>query len=309
MTARYICTKCKHIYETMTQDDCCERPGCFGEPLVPITLAPSSAAEIEGLCVLVCDASGSMDNAAFPESRVTKLKLVVSAVQRAISELSEMSKRDTAFIAIIAFGGKAALVKDRQGAPFVKSVQNIITEFGDDLAEFLFDYFGHDRGNVDRRYTDISAALQLAKQIADGALSGDLSPFGIRHAVSLIEHSDIVTLDGRQIPFPNVRVMAYSDGAHNPDRGAVLTNAFASMQPSPLMTAFIGSEGADENARQGADQMKALANTCPEHGHKGYFLINTLERHAQLRKLFRMASGASGFCPQCLKAHASTFEE
>jgi hypothetical protein len=92
--------------------------------------------------------------------------------------------------------------------------------------------------------------------------------------------------------------MIYSDGAHN---GGTLKNAFDGLYPSPLMTAFIGSEEASADSRLGADQMKLLANDCPEHGQKGYFLINSPERHAVLRNLFRMASGASGFCPQCLK--------
>ena len=67
------------------------------------------------------------------------------------------------------------------------------------------------------------------------------------------------------------------------------------------MTAFIGDESTDEQLKQGAEQMKSLANKCPVHQQTGFFLINSVERYAVLRGLFRMASGASGFCPQCLR--------
>jgi len=99
---------------------------------------------------------------------------------------------------------------------------------------------------------------------------------------------------------PNIRILAYSDGQHNPADGSTLVNSFAKLSPSPLMTAFIGDPSSSDEAQQGAREMNELATTCPEHGIKGYFQIDGLAKHAQLRNLFRMASGASGFCPSCI---------
>lgn len=107
--------------------------------------------------------------------------------------------------------------------------------------------------------------------------------------------------DDKTITFPNARVMIYSDGRHNQVGGKSLLNAFCDLEPSPLMTAFIGEESASEEQLLGANQMKELATICPIHNQRGYFLINSIDRQSILRGVFRMASGATGFCPQCLK--------
>ena len=79
-----------------------------------------------------------------------------------------------------------------------------------------------------------------------------------------------------------------------------ITNPFTDLKPtSVLLPSFIGDEAASDEARKGADQMKEIANTCPTHGHRGYFLVNTLERRTMLRQVFHMTTGASGFCRQC----------
>ena len=110
-----------------------------------------------------------------------------------------------------------------------------------------------------------------------------------------MEH-DVVTHDEKQITVANVRTLIYSDGAHNQ---GTLKNDFANghdgtVDPT-LMTTYFG-RGDDG----GAEQMMALSGTCPTHGLRNYFLINSPERYRSLRGLFRMASGASGFCPACL---------
>jgi hypothetical protein len=291
-----------HIVQVKPHDGFCSVPEHFGEPLVEVADQDTSLQpEIElGLCVLVCDASGSMEEPAFVDNPAAKLKIVAGAVDRAIADLVKITLSDTAYIAIVAFGGRADLVRDRSGKPFVKSVAEIIQEFPSGLGEYLFEYFRTDAGNIDRGYTDITAALRLAREIYDGAMSGNLSRWGIEKPVGLLKQ-DILTAEKGQISIPNLRALIYSDGAHNPSGGVPLTNPFESVYPSPLMTAFIGDESRDANTRAGADQMRALANKCSIHGTAGYFLINNMNRYAVLRGLFRMASGTSGFCPQCLK--------
>jgi hypothetical protein len=295
---------CGTTYAALTQDEACSKPSCFGEPLVRDDRSSGSAPieTIEGLCVLVCDASRSMSQPALSATGVTKMTLVANAVERAITELGGITRSENAFIAIVAFGAKASLVTDEQGKPFIKSVRSIVDEFGTGLGHYLFDYLENDRGGLDRTRTDISAALKLALTITNDATNdAGFTRFGVTSPAKIMRQSDILTSAGRQIAVPNVRVMAYSDGAHNPADGSPLVNPFASMAPSLLMTAFIGDETGSREARIGADQMKNLATICPQHSKRGYFLINSVDRHAQLRKLFRMASGASGFCPLCLR--------
>src|SRR3954453_8459469 len=58
-------------------------------PKEEVALDTNSAQPVEGLGVLVCDASLSMDEPAFPDERrnLTKMQLVVGAAQSAILEM------------------------------------------------------------------------------------------------------------------------------------------------------------------------------------------------------------------------------
>jgi hypothetical protein len=314
----YKCVDCEKIYPAMTSDGSCERDDCFGAPLVEASAGPSSSkgesapsAPVEGLCILVCDISFSMNEPAFVNSPAQKLKMVVGAIQRAIFELKDLAKADTAYIALVAFGRTAALVKDAQGRPFFKSVSEIMREYGESakgLTDYLYDYFENDRGGIGRDETDITEGLTVARRIADCMFTEDLSSIGVTASAKLMEHSDIMTMEGKHISFPNIRVMIYSDGAHGSNIHSNLTNMFDDLNPSPLMTAFIGDPSISPAMQMGSQQMERIANTCPEHGKKGFFLINDPNRYTVLRGLFRMASGASGFCEECLKGEMKNFE-
>ena len=166
------------------------------------------------------------------------------------------------------------------------------------LADYLHDELEHDRQQIDRGGTNITAALRLAREIIDATLRSDLSAYGISKSVSLIGQRPFHTPDEKVIEVPNVRAMIYSDGEHN--QGA-LENAFADMQPvSVLMTAFIGDDLDEEgNTRPGAEDMRKLATICPAHRLAGYFLINDSERGEVLRDIFHMATGTSGLCLRC----------
>jgi hypothetical protein len=293
---------------------------------------------VEGLGILVCDASASMDNQVFKNERkdLTKLQLVAGAVRSALLQMLTLSNNDRAYIAIIMFGERAKVIQDRQGRPFVRSVRELINEFGVEPAyhmasalgkqwahtnptpeqarqqeewikeAFNLDHFLHEQLKDDvagfgRDGTNITEALSLARQITDAAIAGSLSAFGVKEPVSL-KMDDIPRPGEKSIRVPNVRVMIYSDGEHNRGR---LENAFASMQPaSVLLTAFIDNENESDDTRKGADQMLACATICPEHKEPGYFLINTLGRRTYLREVFHMATGSSGFCRQCMKGGA-----
>lgn len=328
---QYRCPKCGKIFEEMTQDGMCDRVECLGEELVeytegdevgiqtreeekePAWEAPSvSVGVMEGLCLLVCDISYSMDEPAFTGSELSKLKMVTRSVHRAVVELYRISMPAGAYVGIIAFGARAALVRDRTGGPFLLSVAQIQKEFGGvGLNPFLFEQFNTDAPGVDRQHTDFTAALDLTGKIYEAAVAGDLTAYGVSDEVKILKHQDVYdTFQKKQIPVPNVRCLLYSDGEYNPKQaGAALVNAFASVYPSPLMTAFIGDEAASEAARQGADQMKEFANTCVMHQKKGYFLINNAEKYMVLKDLFSMATRRSGFCPSCLAKQIKEFKQ
>jgi hypothetical protein len=316
MTA-YQCPKCGLIYQKMTHDGMCERVQCLGidlvectgqtVPPVPVT---TDVGVIEGLCLLVCDISYSMGERAFANSKDTKLQLVTQAIENAVAELYRISKPDEAFIGIIAFGSRAAVIRDRKNQPFLLPVRQIELEFGaDGLQQYLLDSFQADEPSVGLDRTDITAALRLARTIYDEAVAGSLSISAAAGKVNIMKHTDIVTHDRDRISVSNVRILIYSDGQHNPETEGPLINAFEDVYPSPLMTAFLGDESMNEESRRGADQMRSLANRCVRHQKAGYFLINNPAKDAVLRNLFRMASGASGFCPECLSGYIDSLEE
>ena len=117
---RYQCSRNpNHVFDHISQDGLCPNPGCTLEPLIPIDDPPGTAIAapfgepkvgadsgklIEGLCLLVCDISASMDEPAFPDHPVTKLNLVAGAVKDALAELKAITKPSSAFVGIIAFG-------------------------------------------------------------------------------------------------------------------------------------------------------------------------------------------------------------
>jgi len=348
MSAKWMCNICKtdRIYDKRPQDGYCkihphelvvpvempEPP--LGKALVPYPIPKevTDPTQVEGLGVLVCDVSYSMDTAVFPDERkdLTRLQLVVGAVQSALMAMRTLSVNDKAYVAIIAFGKGAKVITDRHGRPFIRSVKSIINEFGLEPAlqkaskqgwqwvykgakkeqldqqdkwiteAFEFDHYIHDqfikvREDFSANGTNITEALSLARKLTDNAIAGNLRDWGITEPVSL--KRSIISGDKPQFTVPNVRVMIYSDGEHNQ---GLLENAFEKMQPqSVLLTSFIGDEEASDDTRKGADQMRSIANICPIHQQPGYYLINTLERRSLLREVFHMSTATSGFCREC----------
>ena len=329
---RYVCNNLQHPvqkhpkeYDEITQDGFC--PDCpYGEGILLETEWDPQRPETEqdgqqpvidelGLCVLVCDASFSMSEPAFRDGRVTKMEMVLRSAANGIVDNYQVSYPEKALIALIGFGGKVTLLRDPQGLPFIKSLADIQKEFptAQHLADFIRAQLAPNgeeplTDTIDRNYTDISGALTLAHQMVECALKGDLSPFGFANRFTLLEHHSTRKRDSHQYNrIPNVRVLIYSDGKHYPSSGVALANPFTEDldkdQISVLMTGYFG-DGGDA----GADQMKSSACTCPIHETKGYFLINNSERYQTLRKLFRMASGTTGFCPICLREAISGWE-
>lgn len=324
MAKVWVCTNPDHPtskhpkkYDRNTQDGFC--PDCdFGEGIL-VEMEEEQEDEVQqpgrelsmpvidqvGLCILVCDASISMTEPAFPNSSTTKIDMVVRSAANGIVDRYNIRLPEKAYIALIGFGGKAAVLEDTHGKPFIKPIARIKEEFPtvQELAKFIRSRIAPDNNDpltdtIDRESTDISKALSLAHSVYQAALQGDLSKFGVHGRINLMEHNPYRLSDGKQFTVPNVRILIYSDGQHLPADGTPLASPFRgdleAGQVSVLMTAFFG-----DGSMPGADEMKKLACVCPVHEVKGYFLIDRVERYHSLREIFHMATGTSGFCPRC----------
>jgi len=319
MATKYRCVECGKIYDQMRQDGFCSNSVCYGVGLLESfedsdsesKFSNSVSADEIGLCVLVCDASGSMESHAFSENPASRIQLVANAAAAGISDYYRdatdkkaqiFSKPEQAYIAIVGFGETASIIQGNDGKPFIKTLDQIQQEFPqrEDLSDFLHSSLTK-LCPLNRKYTDITKALVLAKEIQDAALKGDLSAYGISGSFKVMEHDIVEKNSNNLLTVPNTRVLIYSDGGHNPGDGTSLSNPFESESLSTLMTVFLGNpDSTDLNERKGADEMKSLACLCPIHKIVGYYLIDSPQRYAKLRGIFRMASGASGFCPGCL---------
>lgn len=314
----YVCTNsdCTLALDELPVDGLC--PTCWlpmvDETSVSELIAPEPSIPWDdvitiGLCTLVCDISVSMDepvsSMATPDPDnldrkiiPTRLQLVAKNAALGIWDLcGGVSKASDAYLALAVFGETAQILSFDDGKPFVVAASELRSRFEGavQLGEFLERKFKEHMKAIGGS-TNITDGVALANQLYENAKSGTLSKWGVSAPVELIQH-DILGLDNKPQTIPNFRTLIYSDGGHNVGE---LRNAFASSDDdatpwSLLMTAFIGS-----SEDPGAIQMKDFAGKCPVHGYKNFFLINDPNRFQKLRGLFRMASGASGFCPICL---------
>jgi hypothetical protein len=141
--------------------------------------------------------------------------------------------------------------------------------------------------------TDINSALNFTKEIYDGLMNnGDLSKYQGPKNVQPIMHTVFDRNSNKKI-VPNVRVLIYTDGMDT--ESAEIINPFKEEDVDILMGCYFGP-GEEEGCRA----LKEIVSKCPKHDFEQFFLINDPRRIQTLRKLFRMASGASGFCPLCL---------
>ncbi|MBI5185495.1 MAG: hypothetical protein HZA01_07190 [Nitrospinae bacterium] len=289
-------------------------PEAHASPQKKETPAEPAVEQLEiGLGILMCDTSGSMEDYPIEGQRVTKMKLVAGNVARGIWDLVEHMAdygKKRAFIALCGFNKEADFLKDPQGKNFIKSVEQIGNEFASprEFSDYIFDamrkhqayipsgiikevFLGKDNTKF---YTNITAGLEFAHKIKEACLNGDLSESGGPSNIRPVE--DVcLTPEGESVNAPNIRCLIYSDGAHNYPTDSDIENPFDKDETSVLMTAFFGKKDSP-----GYAEMKGIACACPKHGAKGAFLINCMEEYHKLRGLFRMSSGASGFCGHCL---------
>lgn len=290
--AKYTCSNNpQHQSDSMTADGFCPQPECYGVGFLVEQKSGSSggssmhsgAGEREiGLCILLMDSSGSMQQTAFDASPAKKDQLVAGSASGGIFELKQLSNKDDAYVIAVMFDRDSKVI-------FAGSIAEIFTKFGTapEFSKFLLSNFSYGG-------TDINGALNYAKQIYDDFIQrGDLSKYGGPKNVKPVKQT-VLTKNGDHKIVPNVRVLIYTDGEDEVS-GKINGNPFKNEEVDILLGAFFG-----KGEEPGCRMLKGVLSKCPIHEIDQFFLINDPVRIQTMQKLFRMASGASGFCPMCL---------
>ncbi|MEO0211987.1 MAG: VWA domain-containing protein [candidate division WOR-3 bacterium] len=294
----FKCTTCGKVYDDPGDGFCpddgdllqiCAEPVSESTAVSSEETIPRGPQGANGLGIVVMDLSGSMTEPAFVASEdpayssKSKLEVMAHAFGSAIQELTTMSNAENAYVAVIGFSEKARVLGLFR-----------VSEMKPDW-KYWTDWVMQQIGSFCTQ-TNITEALKLARKLYDGALKGDLTPWGIQsfaplyHTISI--GSDIVEV-------PNIRVFLYSDGEHNVgnfenafDKATLVPN----MNVSGLITAFFGNIG-----DPGDQTMQEIAGICPIHNFKGFFWINNPKAFPFLRNVIHMTTTASGFCAECAK--------
>jgi hypothetical protein len=288
---KYICSNnSEHEFDSMTADGFCSKEECYGigflveqqgGSLDNADFSPESRIREIGLCILLMDASGSMQSTAFDSSPATKDKLVAGSASGGIFELEQLSNKDDAYVIAVMFDTSNTSI-------FSGSIAEIFSKFksASEFSKFILESFKPKYGG-----TDINGALNYAKEIYDNfTQNNDLSKYGGPKNVKPVKQS-VLAKNGEQKIVPNVRVLIYTDG-----EATINGNPFkSSNEVDILMGAFFGKGG-----EAGCNELKSIVSKCPIHEVDQFFLINDPNRIQTMKKLFRMASGTSGFCPVCL---------
>lgn len=298
---KYICSnKTEHVFDKMTPDGFCEKPECYGIGfLVEVPdnsterqpesfdlesdIAPAFFQQEIGLCIIVMDASGSMEYQAFPNSPVLKEHLIAGSASGGIFDLAQTTNKENAYVCGIMFDTETNLI-------FMETVSDILKKYSSPgaFAGFLKERFHEMHGG-----TDINKALGFAKEIYDDFMNkGDLSKYNGPKNVKPILHT-IFDRDNKERIIPNIRVLIYTDGMET--QSSKIVNPFKNEEVDVLMGSYFGP-----GEEEGCKALREILSRCPKHDIEQFFLINDPGRIQTLRKLFRMASGASGFCPMCL---------
>jgi hypothetical protein len=293
---QYQCLDCDHMYDENNKphDSICKRQDCSGFGLVVEIAGPGGGTgpiRQLGLCVLLMDASGSMEDVAFkdqtfmskydPSKPMSKREVITDNAARAIFELESMVNKDEAYILAVKFD-------HRQAEMFKMTVADLINRYGTPhaLAKYLYDELAAMNGG-----TNINDALNLAKRKTSEFLNGQMYDMGNYEPLNHVQFSPQLN---QAIDVPNVRVLIYTDGDQQTEYGPIV-NPFKNSQVDYLMGAYFGSQ-----SDYGAENLKKVIGSCPIHNTPQFFVIDTPQKTTTLRGLFRMASGTSGFCPSCI---------
>lgn len=289
------CIECETTYQILPEGKICTAVDCpgmgqtgflteikgsisSGEPNVPAYNPLKEA----GLCVLLMDASGSMNDPAFPNdpmyNQLSRREIVARAAATGIFQLNQMTKKEDAYICAIRFD-------HTQEPMFIDTVANIIQKYKDSstFASYILSELSQMNGG-----TNINAAIDTAKSLVNHFLDGDLQ--GMGNYTPFYHRGHYCNFANKTLNIPNARVLIYTDGQN---QGPII-NPFQQDEPDILMGIYIG-----DPSDSGAKQLRQVVSKCPIHGQDQFFTIDKPEEMATLRGIFRMASGTSGFCMAC----------
>jgi hypothetical protein len=307
---KWVCqTDKSHTFDSPTDDWFC--PVCaYGEGIIietivevddiPVQLPyggdgriPHRPQEPEvGLSVILMDASSSMTDQAFDGNPQTRMRLVASSAASGIFDLERMQNNPNAYVAAFKFD-------DRVEMMFMDTVKNLIEKYDGQVKKFA-DYIYNELFEM-QQGTDINKALKEAHIFIEKFMKKELEFFPtdkytpMKQRILKYNSVDSVSI-------VNVRVLIYTDGMQYDTHGnnELLPNPF---QEKPIeglnhdivIGAFFGN-----SQDEGCKALKKILSNCPIHNEEQFFVFEDPSKIGELKHLFRMASGASGFCPKCL---------
>jgi hypothetical protein len=296
--AKFVCmADSSHVYPAMTHDGFC--PKCPQDGLLvevddvaaeealsairedDSQLHSTGAREI-GLGALFLDASASSEATFSGASSASRYQVYSATAAHGIWGLKKMSRPDDQYLAISLFDTKCETV-------FFGNVTELFTRYDTPAktAEALNEAFLTMGNN-----TDLSQPLRYIRSLYDGFIAGDLSKHGGPKGFQPLYHS-VLKKNGESVRIPAFRSMLMTDGLDTV--GSHYRNPFRDDGlPDLLLGAYVG-----DLEEEGAAELRKMLGFCPGHGGRQMFHIAGTKSIPLLRNLFRLASGASGFCPMC----------
>lgn len=305
---KWVCQTDKtHIFDTPSDDWFC--PVCaYGEGILmeetfEVETPDPPKEEIDkkihtvhepevGLSVILMDASSSMTDQAFEGNPQSRMRLVASSAASGIFDLERMQNNPNAYVAAFKFDDRVELM-------FMDTVKNLIDKYDGQVKKFA-DYIYNELFEM-QQGTDINKALKQAHIFVEKFMKKELDIFPtdkytpMKQRILKYNSVDSVSI-------VNVRVLIYTDGMQYDTHGnnELLPNPFKTdpiegLNHDIVIGAFFGN-----SKDEGCKDLKKILSKCPIHDEKQFFVFEDPSKIGELKHLFRMASGASGFCPNCL---------
>lgn len=281
-----------HTFQDPTPDYFCPTCPKFTGLLI-YTEDPLNGETEVGLCVILMDASLSMTEKAFDGTPLTRMQLVCGSAAHGIFSLQRLNNNTNAIVAMFKFDDRLELM-------VLDSVAGLMRRFHQDEQEFSR-YLFTEMDKM-KQGTDINKALREAHLFIKKFLEKKLDNFPVPNYRPMLQ--PILNKNNKALTVANVRVLIYTDGgqydaneSNHLDPNPFKANPLPLIDHDVVIGAYFGQKSDD-----GCNQLQSLLSECPIHNHPQFFLFDTPKNIGDLKYLFRMASGASGFCPICLEA-------
>jgi len=288
----YLATKGDHTISVKVSDN---KGASSTSAPVRITVMPTTGGPVPevALCIILMDGSSSMTDPVFKGSPLTRMRLVSTTAASGIFDLERMQNNPYAFVAAFKFDDRLELM-------FIDTIANLIYRYDKDVTKFA--NYIYDELFKMQQGTDINQALMHAYTFVDKFLKGQLPNFPLKKyrvmMQRILKHGS-----AESVSIPNVRVLIYTDGMQFDSSGGrilrpnpFMQHPFEGLNHDIVIGAFFGEE-----EDEGCKELQSLLSRCPIHDELQFFLFDKPARIGNLKYLFRMASGASGFCPKCLE--------